>query len=132
MDHGLVRAKVVMADFSSQDVPNRPGVYIFRNRAGEVIYVGKARSLRKRLSSYFQPSKAQRADAKLRALINSIQRYETIEVATEAEALLLESRLIKQYHPRYNVELRDDRKNGTNDRRTIVPARDFGVCAGWT
>jgi excinuclease ABC subunit C len=99
-----------MERFSPQDVPNTPGIYIFRNAAGEVIYVGKARSLRKRLSNYFQPSRSTRADPKLRALINSIDSYETMLVRTEAEALLLESRLIKQYHPRYNVELRDDKR----------------------
>lgn len=99
-----------MARFSLQETPNRPGVYIFRNATGEVIYVGKARSLRKRLASYFQPSRQLRADPKLRALIHSIASFETIEVASEAEALLLESRLIKQYDPRYNVELRDDKR----------------------
>lgn len=99
-----------MERFSPQDVPNTPGVYIFRNAAGEVIYVGKARSLRKRLSSYFQPSRDTRADPKLRALIHSIEKYETIQVRTESEALILESQLIKQYHPRYNVELRDDKR----------------------
>lgn len=99
-----------MVRFSTQDTPNRPGVYIFRNASGEVIYVGKARSLRKRLASYFQPSRRLKADPKLRALIHSIAAYETIEVESEAEALLLESRLIKQYDPRYNVELRDDKR----------------------
>jgi excinuclease ABC subunit C len=99
-----------MVRFCAQDTPNRPGVYIFRNATGQVIYVGKARSLRKRLATYFQPSRNLQADAKLRALIHSITAYETIEVASEAEALLLESRLIKQYDPRYNVELRDDKR----------------------
>ena len=99
-----------MDRFSPQDVPNLPGVYLFRNADGDVIYVGKARSLRKRLSTYFQPSRDTRADPKLRALIHSIESYETMQVRTEAEALLLESRLIKQYHPRYNVELRDDKR----------------------
>jgi excinuclease ABC subunit C len=99
-----------MVRFSSQDVPSTPGVYVFRNAAGDVIYVGKARSLRKRLSTYFQPSRERRADPKLRALINSIDSYEVHEVSTESEALLLESRLIKQYHPRYNVDLRDDKR----------------------
>ena len=99
-----------MLRFAPQETPNQPGVYIFRNAAGEVIYVGKARSLRKRLSSYFQPSRQLQADPKLRALIHSIAAYEIIEVASEAEALLLESRLIKQYAPRYNVELRDDKR----------------------
>ena len=99
-----------MERFSPQDVPNAPGVYLFRNADGEVIYVGKARSLRKRLSTYFQPSRNTRADPKLRALIHSIESYDIMQVRTEAEALLLESRLIKQYHPRYNVELRDDKR----------------------
>jgi excinuclease ABC subunit C len=99
-----------MARFSAQDVPTSPGVYVFRNAAGEVIYVGKARSLRKRLATYFQPSRERRADPKLRALIHSIEAYEIHEVASESEALLLESRLIKQYHPRYNVDLRDDKR----------------------
>jgi excinuclease ABC subunit C len=99
-----------MERFSPQDVPNTPGIYVFRNAAGEVIYVGKARSLRKRLSTYFQPSRSTGADPKLRALIHSIDSYETMLVRTEAEALLLESSLIKKYHPRYNVELRDDKR----------------------
>jgi excinuclease ABC subunit C len=99
-----------MVRFRAQDTPNQPGVYVFRNATGEVIYVGKARSLRKRLASYFQPSRTLRADPKLRALIHSIHAYETIQVDSEAEALLLESRLIKQYDPRYNVELRDDKR----------------------
>lgn len=96
--------------FSLQDIPLSPGVYVFRNRAGQVIYVGKAKSLRKRLSSYFQPSRRKTADPKLRALINSIDDFEFIVVKSEAEALLLESRLIKSYHPRYNVDLRDDKR----------------------
>jgi len=99
-----------MKSFSAQDVPAEPGVYVFRNRSGEVIYVGKAKSLRKRLSSYFQPSRQSQADAKLRALINSIASYEVHVLRNETEALLLESRLIKQYHPRYNVLLRDDKR----------------------
>lgn len=99
-----------MKAFSPQDVPSSPGVYIFRNAAGDVIYVGKAKSLRRRLSSYFQPSRSRRADPKLRALINSISDYEIVEVKSDAEALLLESRLIKTYHPRYNVDLRDDKR----------------------
>ena len=99
-----------MVRFCAQDTPNRPGVYIFRNATGQVIYVGKARSLRQRLATYFQPSRNRQADAKLRALIHSITAYETMEVASEAEALLLESRLIKQYDPRYNVDLRDDKR----------------------
>ena len=99
-----------MKRFSSQSVPSAPGVYVFRNTMGDVIYVGKARSLRKRLATYFRPSQRQRADPKLRALVNSIGTFEVLPVRTEAEALLLESRLIKEYAPRYNVELRDDKR----------------------
>ncbi|NOY81222.1 MAG: excinuclease ABC subunit UvrC [Kiritimatiellaeota bacterium] len=97
-------------DFHAQDVPNAPGVYVFRSDAGAVIYVGKAKSLRRRLRNYFQPSRKLTADPKLRSLIHSIASYETITVRSEAEALLLESRLIKQYAPRYNVDLRDDKR----------------------
>ena len=96
--------------FRSQDVPRSPGVYVFRNSAGEVIYVGKARNLRNRMRSYFMPSTALREEPRRRALIHSIASYETYEVASEAEALLLEERFIKQYAPRYNVALRDDKR----------------------
>ena len=99
-----------MKRFSPQDVPNAPGVYIFRNAAGEVIYVGKAKSLRRRLSSYFQPSRSRTADPKLRALIHSIGEYEIRRTKSEAEALLLEDRLVKEFSPRYNVDLRDDKR----------------------
>ena len=97
-------------DFSIQEIPPQPGVYIFRNRSGQVIYVGKAKVLRKRLASYFQASRNRTADPKLRSLINSISFFEYSVVNNEAEALLLESRLIKQYGPRYNVELTDDKR----------------------
>ncbi len=99
-----------MKRFSPQDVPAKPGVYVFRNSQGEIIYVGKAKSLRHRLSSYFQPSRKLRAETKVRALIKSIAKYEVFPVKTEAEALLLESRFIKAYSPRYNVVLRDDKR----------------------
>ncbi len=98
------------ADYRSQDLPPGPGVYVFRNRAGKVIYVGKAKSLRKRVASYFQPSRSRTADPKLRGLINSISYYELFPVHTESEALLLESRLIKEYTPYYNVMMRDDKR----------------------
>ena len=99
-----------MKRFSPQDVPNAPGVYLFRNAAGEVIYVGKAKSLRRRLSSYFQPSRSRTADPKLRALIHSIDAYEVRRTKSEGEALLLEDRLVKEFSPRYNVDLRDDKR----------------------
>lgn len=96
--------------FRSQDVPRSPGVYVYRNKAGEVIYVGKARNLRRRMSSYFRPSGENKADPKRRALIHSIASYEIFQVATEAEALLLETQFIKQYAPRYNILMRDDKR----------------------
>jgi excinuclease ABC subunit C len=99
-----------MKRFSLKDIPGTPGVYIFRSSSGKVIYVGKAKSLRKRLASYFQPSRRQTADPKLRALINSIAEYEIITVNSETEALLLESRLIKEYAPHYNILMRDDKR----------------------
>jgi len=91
-------------------VPHKPGVYLHKDRLGSIIYVGKARDLRKRLSSYFLPSGKQRADRKTRALIDSICDFEIHEVRNEQEALLLEGKLIKQYRPRYNVSFRDDKR----------------------
>ena len=96
--------------FNPGDIPQKPGVYIFRDRFGEVIYVGKASNLRKRLSHYFQRSRSTLADPKLRSLINSIDSWEVIPVKNESESLILESRLIKEYAPKYNVLLRDDKR----------------------
>jgi len=81
-----------------------------KDRLGGIIYVGKARDLKKRVSSYFMPSRKMRADLKTRALIDSICDYELQIVRNEQEALILESKLIKQYRPRYNVSLRDDKR----------------------
>ena len=92
------------------DVPHQPGVYLMRDRLHSIIYVGKARDLRKRLSSYFVPSRAQKADIKTRALIESIWDFELHLVRSDAEALLLESRLIKEYRPKYNISFRDDKR----------------------
>ena len=108
VDSPLPKAK---ADFTRKlrDVPHKPGVYLMRDRLNRIIYVGKARDLRKRVSSYFMPSRRQTADMKTRALIESIWDFEYHVVKTEPESLLLESRLIKEYRPRYNVSLRDDK-----------------------
>ncbi|MBQ6474253.1 MAG: excinuclease ABC subunit UvrC [Victivallales bacterium] len=96
--------------FRAQDVPKSPGVYVYRNQAGVVIYVGKARNLRNRMSQYFRASSENRSDPRRRALIHSIASYEIFPVETEAEALLLETNFIKQYEPRYNVLMRDDKR----------------------
>lgn len=99
-----------MNGFRPSDIPSKPGCYIYRDRFGVVIYVGKAANLRRRMSQYFQPSRTRRADPKLRSLIHSIATWEFIAVRTEDEALLLESRLIKEYAPHYNVLMRDDKR----------------------
>jgi excinuclease ABC subunit C len=92
------------------DLPHKPGVYLMRDRLNRVIYVGKARDLRKRVGSYFLPSRAGNADLKTRALLDSVWDFEFHTVRTEPEALLLEGRLIKEYRPRYNVSFRDDKR----------------------
>ncbi len=92
-----------------RDVPHKPGVYLMRDRFHRVIYVGKARNLRKRVSQYFTPSRAMRADLKTRALIDAIWDFEWHTAGSEPEALLLEGKLIKEYRPRYNVSFRDDK-----------------------
>lgn len=93
-----------------RDVPHKPGVYLMRDRFNRVIYVGKARNLRKRVGQYFTPSKIMRADLKTRALLDSIWDFEWHTVASEPEALLLEGKLIKEFRPRYNVSFRDDKR----------------------
>ena len=93
-----------------RDLPNKPGVYLMRDQLGRVIYVGKARSLRKRVSQYFHPSRQMRWDPKTRALIDSIADFETFVVKSEMEALLLEGKLIKEYKPRYNAMFKDDKR----------------------
>jgi excinuclease ABC subunit C len=92
------------------EVPHKPGVYLMRDRFGRVIYVGKARDLRKRVSSYFMPSKVAVADLKTRAMLEAVWDFETHTVASEAESLLLEGKLIKEYRPRYNISFRDDKR----------------------
>ena len=93
-------------------LPDRPGVYLMKDRLGRIIYVGKAKSLKRRVSSYFQPSRAftSRQQPKIRALIAMIASFDTIEVKSEPEALLLEGKLIKQWRPRYNTDFTDDKR----------------------
>jgi len=92
------------------DVPHKPGVYVMRDRLNRVIYVGKARDLRKRLSNYFTPSRSRLADAKTRALIDSIWDFEYHQVRNEGESLILEMRLIKDFRPKYNISFKDDKR----------------------
>lgn len=93
-----------------RDVPHRPGVYVMRDRLKRVIYVGKARDLRKRLANYFTPSGKAAADLKTRALIDSIWDFEFHTVRSDAEAVLYEGRLIKEFRPKYNISFRDDKR----------------------
>lgn len=88
-------------------LPLTPGVYQFLDRAGKIIYVGKAKSLRKRVSSYFVNSREH--SAKVRALVGQIAEIRHIVVGSEADALLLENALIKRLQPRYNILLKDDK-----------------------
>ena len=92
------------------EVPHKPGVYLMRDRFNRVIYVGKARDLRKRVSSYFLPSKLAVADIKTRAMLDAVWDLETHTVRSEAESILLEGKLIKEYRPRYNLSFRDDKR----------------------
>lgn len=93
-----------------QTVPHKPGVYLHHDRLGRVIYVGKAKDLRKRLSYYFTPSRSRLADHKTRALIHGIWDFEWHVVRNEAEAILLEGKLIKELRPHYNIAFRDDKR----------------------
>jgi excinuclease ABC subunit C len=92
------------------EVPHKPGVYLMRDRFNRVIYVGKARDLRKRVGSYFMPSKIAQADIKTRALLDAVWDFETHTVQSEPESILLEGKLIKEYRPRYNISFRDDKR----------------------
>jgi excinuclease ABC subunit C len=89
-------------------VPNEPGVYLMKDKTKHVIYVGKAAGLKKRLQSYF--SKTAYVDPKTEILVQQITSFEIILTASEKEALILESNLIKRHKPRYNVILKDDKR----------------------
>lgn len=93
-----------------RNLPEKPGCYIYRDRNGEIIYVGKAVSLRRRVQSYFRESNLRRGSPKLRGLVHCIADLEWMVVRNEAEALLTEGRLIKDYRPRFNIALRDDKR----------------------
>jgi excinuclease ABC subunit C len=88
-----------------RELPDEPGVYLFRDERGKVIYVGKAKSIRKRVASHFS-NPSTRAG---RDLVPMIDQIEALVVQTESEALLVEQNFIKQYKPRFNIRLRDDK-----------------------
>ena len=91
-----------------KSLPASAGVYIHKNADGKIIYIGKAKSLRNRVRSYFQSSR--NMDAKTRELVKRIADFEFIVVDNEVEALILESNLIKLHKPRYNIMLKDDKQ----------------------
>ena len=89
-------------------MPDQPGVYLFRGPAGEVLYVGKAQSLRARVRSYFQASRP--SDHRKGTMVELAANLEYIVTRTAVEALIVEATLIKKHHPRYNITLRDDKQ----------------------
>ena len=91
-----------------KDVPDRPGCYLMRDRRGAIIYVGKAKNLRRRVSSYFRP-RANHAP-KVRSMVETVYDFEWMTVKNEAEALLTEAALIKRHRPHFNILMRDDKR----------------------
>src|SRR4051812_3201672 len=115
-ERGAAEKPGVLPAFSAEELetrlaslPARPGCYIFRDRRGEVLYVGKAKSLRSRVRSYFQPGSSDDR-AFLPFLRSAFGRFETVVTETEKEAAILENSLIKEQRPRFNVKLRDDKE----------------------
>ena len=104
-----------------QRTPTGPGVYLMKDSDGTIIYIGKARNLKNRLSSYFRKKGA--TDLKTGVLVKQVAIFDTIITATEKEALILESNLIKRHRPRYNVILKDDKRYPSLrlDTRTAYP-----------
>jgi excinuclease ABC subunit C len=88
-----------------RNLPDEPGVYLFRDSRGKVLYVGKANSIRKRVASHFSNPSTRGGQA----LVDQIDQIEALVVQTDAEALLVEQNFIKQYKPRFNIRLRDDK-----------------------
>lgn len=94
-------------DKKLQDLPKNPGVYFYKDKSGEIIYIGKAAVLRNRVRQYFQKSRLK--DVKTDALVADIADVEWTEVETELDALFLEAEMIRRYMPKYNILLRDDK-----------------------
>ncbi|HQL83500.1 MAG TPA: GIY-YIG nuclease family protein, partial [Spirochaetota bacterium] len=88
-------------------LPDEPGVYLMKDDAGGIIYIGKAGSLKKRVSSYFQKRDH---DIKTRVLVKIIRDMEFIVTDSEIEALILESSLIKKHRPKFNIQKKDDKR----------------------
>jgi excinuclease ABC subunit C len=107
-------------------LPQTPGVYRFKDKSGDVLYVGKAKRLRTRVRSYFRESMDH--DGRIRVMIKKINDVDVIVTDSEAEALILENNLIKKFHPRYNIMYRDDKSYPyicltRGDRPRVFPTR---------
>ncbi|MDA0745466.1 MAG: GIY-YIG nuclease family protein, partial [bacterium] len=92
-----------------EHLPREPGVYLMKGADGQIIYIGKAKSLRTRVQSYFREN-ANDGRRQFRALVRNCRDLEYIVADTELEALILEANLIKEHKPRYNISLKDDKK----------------------
>ena len=91
----------------AQTLPLAPGVYIMRDKADKVIYVGKAKKLKNRVSQYFQDTASH--SPKTRLMVSHIDHFDVIAASSEFEALILECSLIKRHMPKYNILLKDDK-----------------------
>ncbi len=111
-----------------RNLPDKPGCYLMRDRNGRIIYVGKAVSLRRRVQSYFRQSTFTKASPKLRSLVNSVEDLDVMVVRNEAEALLTEGQLIKDYKPRFNVVFRDDKRYLALRAETHLACPKFSEC----
>ena len=117
----------IQAPFPLANLPTEPGVYLYKNQRSEIIYIGKAKHLKKRVSQYFQKTKNQ--SLKTQFLVKNITAVETIITNNEVEALLLENKLIKQHKPKYNISLKDSKtyayiKITDEDYPKIITARN--------
>ncbi len=92
------------SEFKPSEIPTNPGVYLYKDESGEILYIGKAKSLRSRVKSYFSNTDK---PAKTRQLVSKIRQIDWIVVNNELEALLLENKLVKQHTPKYNINLKD-------------------------
>jgi excinuclease ABC subunit C len=97
------------AEFRSSEIPTNPGVYLYRDESGEILYIGKAKNLRSRVRSYFSNTDK---PTKTRQLVSRIRSIDWVIVNSEVEALLLENKLIKQHTPKYNISLKDAKTFG--------------------
>jgi excinuclease ABC subunit C len=119
----------------SKSLPESPGVYLFKNSHGKIIYIGKAKSLKKRVSSYFGRPQTD----KNQVMVSKIADFEYIMTSTEAEAQILEAVLVKKKQPQYNIDLKDDKSfplvRITNEEFPIIsivrrkkPLKNDGPC----